>query len=48
MSRLDFLSFYIDMEFFYLLQGVLLTMINCFMLVKTPWVLRDGSTVIGW
>jgi hypothetical protein len=36
MSRLDFLSSYIEVEFFYLLQGVLLTIENYPMLVKTP------------
>jgi hypothetical protein len=47
MSRLDFLSLYIEVEFFYLFQAVLLTIKNYPMLFKTPWVLGDGSTIIG-
>jgi hypothetical protein len=44
---LDFLSLYIEVEFSYLLQGVLLTIENGPMLIKTPWVLKHG-TAIGW
>jgi hypothetical protein len=48
MSMLEFLSLYIKVEFIYLFQGVLLNVEKCHMLVKTPWVLKYGSTIIGW
>jgi len=48
MSRLDFLSLYIQVEFFYLFQAMLLIIRKFPILFKTPWVLGDGSIVIGW